>query len=337
LRGEATNGPEANDEEENEMAIWKNLVIISGLALLALNGCQSQQADDSSQTLQWEIEEQGFQEASTLADTLKSDDSLEAVTDPKLEKAYLSLVDQHPVADLVITSILDQGCEVNDQDALILTGSTLNTSYTVVDLTGNCPELATVEFAAVITNGLTADIIEVSARIIDENNEIWSVVHDLTIEKQVDKEEEGNNDTDDGEMDDNNGATDEHKSQPVESNYTTLLIDEGIVFASGDVIEDGSGFKVDMVVHKHGNGLDLKAGRQGTDYLPLNDFGALTYQSIADVPCEAPNPAAKNTYKGSLAPGQGLTLTGNVSAGLFRVRIVEATGSYVTIEYAACL
>ena len=310
------------------MASWKNLVIIGGFALATLAGCQSEETDASNNALTWQIDEQIAEEAATLAEMLKNDDSMETVTDPKLEKAYLSLVEQHPIADLVVSSLYEQGCEVDDEDALVLSSADLSGPYTLVDLTGVCDDFADAEMTAVISNGLTADVVEITARIIEENNELWSVVHDLS--------NEGNEEENEEEETIEEEEEEEAQEPGIPFQTTTLLVDEGVVFASGEVIDDGSGFKVDLVVHKHGSGLDVKGGRQGTDYQPIADFGALTYSNIADVPCQAPNPSNKNAFKGKLAPGQGLTVTGNISAGFYRVRIVQATTSYLTIEYAPC-
>ncbi len=115
-----------------------------------------------------------------------------------------------------------------------------------------------------------------------------------------------------------------------------LRADKGAVFGTGQVLVDGSGMKVDLVAYKHGAGLDLKAGRQGTSYLPLHSFGAKTFGKLGDVPCTAPSDGEKNAMLSTPKKGQAFTLRANQSGGIWRVRVKAAGGGEVKIEYQEC-
>jgi len=115
-----------------------------------------------------------------------------------------------------------------------------------------------------------------------------------------------------------------------------LHADKGAVFATGKVLTDGSGMKVDIVAYKHGTGLDLKAGRQGTSYLPLHRFGTQTFGKLKDVPCTAPADSDKNALLSKPGKGQGFTLRASQSGGIWRARVKATSGGEVKIEYQEC-
>ncbi|MFH1529617.1 MAG: hypothetical protein ABIK09_02660 [Pseudomonadota bacterium] len=115
-----------------------------------------------------------------------------------------------------------------------------------------------------------------------------------------------------------------------------LQADKGAVFATGTVLADGSGMKVDLIAYKHGTGLDLKAGRQGTSYLPLHRFGTQTFGNLADVPCTAPADSDKNAMISKPEKGQGFTVRANQSDGVWRVRVKATSGGEVKVEYQEC-
>lgn len=115
-----------------------------------------------------------------------------------------------------------------------------------------------------------------------------------------------------------------------------LRADKGAVFSTGQVVVDGSGMKVDLIAYKHGAGLDLKAGRQGTSYLPLHGFGQKTFGTLADVPCTAPSDGEKNAMLSTPKKGQAFTLRASKSGGIWRVRIKSSAGGEVKIQYQEC-
>lgn len=116
----------------------------------------------------------------------------------------------------------------------------------------------------------------------------------------------------------------------------TLRADKGLVFGPGKVLVDGSGMKVDLVAYKHGNGLDLKAGRQGTSYLPLHRFGLKTFGKLKDVPCTAPSDSDKNGMLSLPKKGQAFTVRANQSDGVWRVRVKNVSGGEVKLQYQEC-
>ena len=115
-----------------------------------------------------------------------------------------------------------------------------------------------------------------------------------------------------------------------------LRADKGAVFGTGAIIADGSGMKVDLIAYKHGAGVDLKAGRQGTSYLPLHGFGLKTYGKLKDVPCTAPSDSDKNAMLASPKKGQAFTVRANKSGGVWRVRVKSVGGGEVKVEYQEC-
>jgi hypothetical protein len=124
------------------------------------------------------------------------------------------------------------------------------------------------------------------------------------------------------------------KSNPVKT--ATLKADEGVVAATGALVKDGSGMKVDIIAYKHGSGLDLKGGRVGTAYQPLHKFGTKTYASLADVPCTVPTAKEKGGYLSLPEAGKAFTVTGNKSPGTWRVRVKSNQGGTAVIEYGLC-
>ena len=123
---------------------------------------------------------------------------------------------------------------------------------------------------------------------------------------------------------------------PVNKKVATAGIDHGIVFSSNSVKKDGSGMKVDLIVYKQGKGFKVNAGRKGTSYNPLHDFGAKKYASLGDVPCFKPGKALKNKFKKKLEPGQAFTVQGNKSSGTYRVRIKKIAKGKITFEHDKC-
>ena len=115
-----------------------------------------------------------------------------------------------------------------------------------------------------------------------------------------------------------------------------LNSDDGVVFGPGTVVHDGSGMKVDLVAHKHGAGLDLKAGRQGTSYLPLHSFGSQTFEKLKMVPCVAPADSEKNAMISTPEKGQAFTVRGNKTDGVWRVRVKAVQGGEVKLQYQEC-
>lgn len=116
----------------------------------------------------------------------------------------------------------------------------------------------------------------------------------------------------------------------------TLGADDGVVFGPGTVVHDGSGMKVDVVAYKHGAGLDLKAGRQGTSYLPLHSFGTQTFKKLRKVPCTAPADSEMNAMISMPKKGQAFTVRGNKTEGVWRVRVKSAKGGEVKLQYEEC-
>ncbi len=116
----------------------------------------------------------------------------------------------------------------------------------------------------------------------------------------------------------------------------TLKADHGVLFSDASVVKDGSGLKVDLVAYKHGTGLDLKSGRVGTDNQPLHKFGSKKFASLSEVPCDAPSSAERGGYFQLPPTGAGFTLTGNKTAGTFKVWVKSSTGPSVVIQYEKC-
>ncbi|MBM4371710.1 MAG: hypothetical protein FJ098_08655 [Deltaproteobacteria bacterium] len=115
-----------------------------------------------------------------------------------------------------------------------------------------------------------------------------------------------------------------------------LQADQGVVFATGEVILDGTGMKVDLVAHKHGEGLDLRAGRQGTSYLPLHRFTPGVFGKFKQVPCVAPGDGEKNGLAASPKKGEAFTVMGNKSPGVWRVRVKFLKGGKVKVQFQKC-
>jgi len=116
-----------------------------------------------------------------------------------------------------------------------------------------------------------------------------------------------------------------------------LGADDGAVAKSGKVVKDGSGMKVDFLAYKHGTGLDIKAGRQGTSHLPLHKFKKKDkYKSVKDVPCVKPLDSEKNAYLSLPEAGRGFTFVGNKSSGYYRGVVKSVAAGKITVEFEKC-
>jgi hypothetical protein len=121
------------------------------------------------------------------------------------------------------------------------------------------------------------------------------------------------------------------------SKSVKLAADDGVVATSGAVVKDGSALKVDVIAYKHGDGLDLKGGRTGTTHQPLHKFGlSQKFAALKDVPCTAPEDKEKNAFLSKAKAGQGFTVKGNKSAGVYRVWVKSVKDGKATLEYQKC-
>ena len=128
--------------------------------------------------------------------------------------------------------------------------------------------------------------------------------------------------------------------EPLIENSATLHADEGLLFASGAVLASQDGRTTDLVAFRSGSSFDLKSRlRSGsTDRLPLHwyrDAGgqALTYDSLAGVPDQAPTSDDVNLFVNHPEPGYGFTVATPDSASFARVWVQDVTSSSVTLQY----
>jgi hypothetical protein len=116
-----------------------------------------------------------------------------------------------------------------------------------------------------------------------------------------------------------------------------LFANQGFVAENGEVISDGSGFKVDLIAYEHTGWLDLKAGRDGPGYEALNDLNRVKYQTLDEVPCTEPTDADKNKMFQLPESGHALTVRLNKSDGFMKVLVLgEASGGAIQLEYVRC-
>jgi hypothetical protein len=117
----------------------------------------------------------------------------------------------------------------------------------------------------------------------------------------------------------------------------TLFPDQGFVAQTGEVISDGSGMKVDLVVYKHTGWVDLKGGRNGPGYQPLNKLNYAKFATLDEVPCTVPTEADANQIFQLPEPGHALTVRLNKSDGFMKVLVLgEAPGGAIQLEYLRC-
>ncbi len=117
----------------------------------------------------------------------------------------------------------------------------------------------------------------------------------------------------------------------------TLTADEGAVAKNGKVVKDGSGMQVDFLAYKHGTGLDIKAGRQGTSHMPLHKHKKKDkYKAVKDVPCVKPLDSEKNAYLSLPEVGRGFTFVGNKSSGYYRGVVKSLAAGKITVEFEKC-
>ena len=121
------------------------------------------------------------------------------------------------------------------------------------------------------------------------------------------------------------------------SGTVTFFKNQGFVANTREVRSDGSGITVDMVAYANGSWLDLKGGRQGTSYMPLDDLNRATFQSLSSVPCKPPmdNLEGARLYKAET--GHAFTVRGNISEGTIKgiIKSIDAGGA-ITVEYEIC-
>lgn len=117
----------------------------------------------------------------------------------------------------------------------------------------------------------------------------------------------------------------------------TLFPDQGFIASSGEVLTDGSGFKVDLVAYEHTGWIDLKGGRDGPGYQPLNKLNKAKFGTLDEVPCTEPTDADANQLFQLPQPGHAMTVRLNKSEGFMKVLVLgEAPGGAVQLEYALC-
>ena len=117
----------------------------------------------------------------------------------------------------------------------------------------------------------------------------------------------------------------------------TLFANQGFVASNGEVVSDGSGFKVDLIAYAHTGWLDLKAGRDGPSYQALNRLKKVKYQTLDEVPCTEPTDADKNQMFQHPESGHAMTVRLNKSDGFMKVLVLgEASGGSIQLEYVMC-
>ena len=117
----------------------------------------------------------------------------------------------------------------------------------------------------------------------------------------------------------------------------TFFANQGFVAKGGEVISDGSGFKVDLVAYEHTGWVDLKGGRVGAGYQPLNDLNRVKYPTLDEVPCTEPTDADANQIFQLPESGHALTVRLNKSEGFMKVLVIgETVSNAIQVEYAIC-
>ena len=130
--------------------------------------------------------------------------------------------------------------------------------------------------------------------------------------------------------------------EPV-TGLVTLSVTDGLVFDTGAVTNEAEAMTSDLVSYKSGSTVDLKSGIEvgTTDRLPLHWFRSpggvgIRYESIAEVPWEAPTTENLNEFLHGPEPGYGFVVANLLSRGAYTRVFVDdyndATGA-VSLRY----
>ncbi len=120
-----------------------------------------------------------------------------------------------------------------------------------------------------------------------------------------------------------------------------LAVNQGVVFAVGDVVPNASYLKVDLIVYKHGtSNFDLSAGGSSpSDKMYMNTFKSggvrKIFGSFDEVPSTLPTAANYGEYVNTVKTGNGLVLANNIGDGYTRIWVkrVIASSGLVELQY----
>ena len=116
--------------------------------------------------------------------------------------------------------------------------------------------------------------------------------------------------------------------------------DDGVIFATGEIVRGASLQSVDIAAFKNGNSsVDLKAGVESgtTSHRPMKVFKTAggvqeTYETLDHVPHVKPTDKDNGAYAAKVKAGNAMVVTNNVSEGWTTVRVIAVASQAQTVE-----